>query len=67
MYQISQNHLKKSQPIYVFLSYASEASSFFKITTIAEKLTELSEIKDVIYWETDTHEDIVSYMNDNIT
>ncbi|NVM52192.1 MAG: toll/interleukin-1 receptor domain-containing protein [Candidatus Helarchaeota archaeon] len=58
--------VSKRQPLLLFISYASKDSNKFKIPLIAERLTEFPEIKDVLYWEEDLHDDIISYMNDNL-
>ena len=52
--------------IFIFVSYATKDSTRFQIPRIAERLTEYPEIKDVLYWEEDLHDDIIAYMNENL-
>ncbi|MHA1132372.1 MAG: toll/interleukin-1 receptor domain-containing protein, partial [Candidatus Helarchaeota archaeon] len=52
--------------ILVFVSYATKDAPTFEIATICEKLTEYPEIKDVLYWQEDLHDDIWAYMDKNV-
>jgi hypothetical protein len=52
--------------IFVFMSYATKDADLFKIKEIAEKLTNTTEIKDVLYWQEDMEDNIIEYMNDNL-
>ncbi|MFX0033879.1 MAG: toll/interleukin-1 receptor domain-containing protein [Candidatus Hodarchaeota archaeon] len=46
----------------VFLSYSTKDSKNFNIAGIAEKLENYPEIDKVFYWEVDSGEDVVKYM-----
>lgn len=46
----------------VFLSYSTKDSKHFNIAKIANRLEEYSEINKVFYWELDSGEKIVKYM-----
>jgi len=50
----------------IFLSYSTLDTDFFKISKIAERLAEYPEIYKVYYWEKDSGQDIMEYMEDNI-
>ncbi len=50
----------------VFLSYATKDSNRFQISTIVQQLTAYPEIRDVLFWEEDMHDDIIDYMDKNI-
>ncbi len=52
--------------ILVFISYATKDAGTFEIPTIAEKLTQYPEIKDVLYWQEDLADDIWTYMDQNV-
>lgn len=47
----------------IFLSYATKDSKYFAISEIAKRLETFPEIDKVFYWETESGEDIVDYMN----
>lgn len=50
----------------IFISYATPDLNKFKIPYIAHKLEEYPEIDKALFWQEDTGDDIVDYMNDNI-
>ena len=50
----------------VFISYATPDSDKFKIPYIAHQLEEYPDIYEALFWEEDTYNDLVDYMNDNI-
>lgn len=52
--------------ILIFVSYATKDVDFFRIRSIAEKLTDFEGIDDVLYWQEDMHDNIFKYMNDNL-
>ena len=56
--------LKKK--LLIFVSYATNDAELFKIKEIAEGLTKLDKIDDVLYWQEDMHDNIIEYMNDNL-
>ncbi len=56
----------KKETITVYVSYSTKDSNRYRIANIAEKLTKMPEIHDVLYWEEDMKDDIYRYMNDNI-
>ncbi|UCD01221.1 MAG: right-handed parallel beta-helix repeat-containing protein [Promethearchaeota archaeon] len=50
----------------IFISYATKDSDLFQIPLINEVLTAYPEIENVLYWESDMHDDIYEYMDDNL-
>ncbi|MFX1234495.1 MAG: toll/interleukin-1 receptor domain-containing protein [Promethearchaeota archaeon] len=61
--------LIKSFPIdreLIFISYATVDSDFFQIPKITRVLSSYPEIKEILYWEADMHDDIYQYMDDNL-
>jgi len=50
----------------IFISYATKDSDLFQIPLITEILTQYPEIDDILYWESDMHDDIYEYMDDNL-
>ncbi len=50
----------------IFISYATKDSALFKIPLITEILVQYPEIDDILYWESDMHDDIYEYMDDNL-
>ena len=56
----------QGKKILVFASYATKDANLFKISELAEALTEYDEIHDVLFWQEDMHDNIIEYMNDNL-
>jgi len=56
--------LKKN--ILVFVSYSSKDRKIFKIQDIAEKLKAYQGIRDVLFYEGESIDNIIKYMNDNL-
>jgi hypothetical protein len=52
--------------ILVFASYSSKDSKIYKIQDIAEKLKAYQGIKDVLFYEGESIDNIIKYMNDNL-
>ncbi|MFX1258430.1 MAG: toll/interleukin-1 receptor domain-containing protein [Promethearchaeota archaeon] len=50
----------------IFVSYATKDVNLYRIPEIADALTTYDEIKDVLYWQEDMHDNIIKYMNDNL-
>ncbi|MHA1694488.1 MAG: toll/interleukin-1 receptor domain-containing protein, partial [Candidatus Helarchaeota archaeon] len=50
--------------IIIFFSYATDDAELFKIRDIAEGLESYEEIDEVLYWQRDTKDNIVKFMND---
>lgn len=50
----------------IFVSYATEDAERFQIREIAERLTKLDGIDNVLYWQEDLKDDIFEYMNDSL-
>ncbi len=50
----------------VFISYATKDSELFQIPLITDILIQYPEIDDILYWESDMHDDIYEYMDDNL-
>lgn len=57
---------KKTKEILVFISYATRDAEIFKIRDIAEFLTVYSDIVDVLFWQEDSNDNIITYMNENL-
>jgi hypothetical protein len=55
-----------NREILVFVSYSSKDSKIFKIQGIAEKLKTYQGIKDVLFYEGESIDNIIKYMNDNL-
>ena len=55
-----------NREILVFVSYSSKDSKTFKIQEIAEKLKAYQGIKDVLFYEGESFDNIIKYMNDNL-
>lgn len=55
-----------TKKVLVFVSYATKDVELFKIKEIAEILTTHEKIEDVLYWQEDMAENIITYMNDNL-
>lgn len=61
--------LIKSFPIdreLIFISYATVDSDFFQIPRITRILTSYPEVNEILYWESDMHDDIYQYMDENL-
>ncbi len=52
--------------IVIFISYATKDTDRFQIKEIANTLTKFEEIKSVLYWQEDMHDNIFEYMNENL-
>ena len=50
----------------IFISYATKDSDLFQIPLITDILVQYPEIDDILYWESDMHDDIYEYMDDNL-
>jgi len=50
----------------IFISYATIDSSFFQIPRLTRILTSYPEIDQILYWESDMHDDIYRYMDSNL-
>ncbi len=50
----------------IFISYATADSDIFQIPFITDILIQYPEIDDILYWESDMHDDIYEYMDDNL-
>ncbi|NVM18848.1 MAG: toll/interleukin-1 receptor domain-containing protein [Candidatus Lokiarchaeota archaeon] len=50
----------------IFLSYSTIDTDFFRIKEIAQKLESHPEITRVFYWEKDSGQNIIEYMEDNL-
>ncbi|MFX0077418.1 MAG: toll/interleukin-1 receptor domain-containing protein, partial [Candidatus Hermodarchaeota archaeon] len=50
----------------VFVSYATKDADFFKIKEVAEKLSKIQDIDDVLYWQENMKDNIIKYMNENL-
>jgi len=54
--------IEESEKHRIFISYSTLDSEYFQISKIAKKLEEFPEIEKVLYWEVDSGENIVEYM-----
>ena len=52
--------------IVIFVSYATRDANLFKIKELAEILTSYEKIDDVLYWQEDLKDNIITYMSDNL-
>lgn len=57
---------KKVKNVLVFVSYATKDAEDFKIKDIAENLTKFKKINNVLYWQENTGDNIIKFMNDNL-
>ncbi len=57
-------HVKKT--ITVFVSYATKDAQLFKIKEIAENLNNKKGIEKVLFYEGESYDNFVKYMNDNL-
>ena len=58
---------KKRENIQIFMSYATKDENIFRIRDIAENLKGYKEINEVLYWQKDNKDNIIEYMNDNLS
>ena len=52
--------------ISIFLSYATTDAELFRVSDIARALEVYEEIKDVLFYEGESYDNFVKYMNDNL-
>jgi len=57
---------KLDKDILVFVSYSTKDSKIYKIQDIAEQLKSYPGIKDVLFYEGKSIDNIIKYMNDNL-
>jgi len=57
---------KTVSDIIVFVSYNNKDAKMFKISEIAKKLRNFTGIGDVLYYEQESYDSFVKFMNDNI-
>jgi len=57
---------KTVSDIIVFVSYNNKDAKMFKISEIAKKLRDFTGIGDVLYYEQESYDNFVKFMNDNI-
>ena len=50
----------------IFLSYATQDNTLFRIPEIARRLEELPSVYRVFYWEKDSGQNIIEYMEENL-
>ena len=62
----SLKEITLDKEILVFVSYSSKDSKIFKIRDIAEQLKAYQGIKDVLFYEGESIDNIIKYMNDNL-
>lgn len=66
MTDVSSSIKELNQEILVFVSYSSKDSKTFKIRDISEKLKAYQGIRDVLFYEGESIDNIIKYMNDNL-
>ena len=65
--QINENGISiPDNNILIFVSYSTKDSKIYKIQDIAEQLKSYSGIKDVLFYEGESIDNIIKYMNDNL-
>ncbi|MFX1237345.1 MAG: toll/interleukin-1 receptor domain-containing protein [Promethearchaeota archaeon] len=57
---------QKKSDVVVFISYATKDAKLFKIEKFAEELKNMNNISDVFYWEEDTEDSIIGYMDESL-
>lgn len=57
---------KTKQKSSVFISYSSKDADLFKIPDIAKNLATQDDIEDVLYFESESYDNFVEFMNNNI-
>ncbi|MFX0073987.1 MAG: toll/interleukin-1 receptor domain-containing protein [Candidatus Hermodarchaeota archaeon] len=50
----------------IFISYATADSPYFQIPKLTKILASYPEIDEILYWESDMHDDIYRYMDTNL-
>ena len=50
----------------IFISYATADSPYFQIPRLTKILASYPEIDEILYWESDMHDDIYRYMDTNL-
>ncbi|MFX1478500.1 MAG: tetratricopeptide repeat protein [Promethearchaeota archaeon] len=53
--------------IIIFISYSRKDNEIYHVPSIASKLREYNDIEEVLYYEGADYNDIVTFMNDNLT
>jgi hypothetical protein len=64
--KIIQIDEEKTPGLIIFVSYATKDSKIFYIKDVCEELKKRPNIGDVKYWEEDSRDNIIKYMNDNL-
>lgn len=59
-------YLLKQKKLTIFVSYSTKDAQNFKISEIAQSLSNFPEIKNVLYWQEHMHDNIFKFMNDNL-
>jgi len=52
--------------IIVFISYNTKDTEFFKINEVVKNLKNFEQISDVLYYEQESYDNFIKFMNDNI-
>lgn len=58
--------IKKTKGLLLFISYATKDAEIFKIREIAESLSVYPNIEDVLFWQKDSRDNIIAFMNENV-
>ena len=58
--------IQTSKKLSVFVSYSHKDTHLFKFREVAENLTKFDEIGNVLFYEGESYDNFVKYMNDNI-
>ena len=65
--QVDRNGISiPEQNILIFVSYSTKDSKIYKIRDIAEQLKAFPGIKNVLFYEGESYDNFIKYMNDNL-
>ena len=62
----SQHQQVIDRDMLIFISYSSKDTKIYKVREIAEKLKSFSGITEVLFYEGESFDNIIKYMNDNL-
>jgi hypothetical protein len=63
---VSMIETELNRDILIFVSYSSKDSKIYKVREIAEQLKTFPGMKDVLFYEGESIDNIIKYMNDNL-
>jgi len=62
----TQDSVKKFDEINIFMSYSTKDSDYFQISKIVRRLELYPEINKVLFWEVDSRQNIVEFMEETL-